>query len=351
MKRLILHIGSPKAGSTSLQRFLTANRPVLARIGVDYPDLPGDESPPHWLRQAFEADEADARAALDALGAAIRGARGDVVVLSSEGLSGIAEAHAPAERIRRLAESEWKVAVDVVAFVRPQHLFLNSSYAQHVKTLVTADRFRPFLRRMINDRRFDVGRVYGPWHAAFGPRFHAIPFTARELARGLERRFFDEVGLGARLSGLNDLEPAAPSNPSPGPIAVEVHRRVAAAGGRARFGPRLRQARTYLHRRGVALGWDRERFSGLDGDVVEAVRGAFRQRNEAFAMRHWARPWETVFAADYDRAFASNEYDLDAVDPEREKEIASAAGEVLALYAAPDTLADRIGRLIRRVVR
>ena len=38
MKTLYIHIGMPKAGSTSLQTFFTLNRARLQAHGVDYPD-------------------------------------------------------------------------------------------------------------------------------------------------------------------------------------------------------------------------------------------------------------------------------------------------------------------------
>jgi hypothetical protein len=352
MKRLVLHIGSPKAGSTSLQRFLAENRKRLGAAGISCPELPGEAAgTPARLKEAFQSDDESARAVLDAVGSAIAAAPGDVVVLSSEGIASIDDSHRPAARIARLAAETWNVQLDVVAFIRPQHLFLNSSYAQHVRTLVTSDRFQPFVRRMINDRRFDNARVYGSWATVFGRRFHAIPFTARELAGSLETRFFGDIGLGDRLAAIDGLAPSPTANPSPGPVALEVHRRVAAAGGRARFGPRFRQARSHLHRVGVTAGWDRDRFSGLTDPIVETIRSAFRQRNEAFAMHHWARSWDSVFAADYDRQFVSNEYDPAKAGPELEAEVAAAVADVLDRYAAPDSLSGRLGRLLRRIAR
>ena len=37
MTRLILHIGSQKTGTTSLQQFLQLNRKILNKNGMDYP--------------------------------------------------------------------------------------------------------------------------------------------------------------------------------------------------------------------------------------------------------------------------------------------------------------------------
>lgn len=47
MGDLILHIGMPKAGSTSIQRFAAGNRARLAELGFHYPDLGHNHS--RWL--------------------------------------------------------------------------------------------------------------------------------------------------------------------------------------------------------------------------------------------------------------------------------------------------------------
>src|ERR1044071_8432469 len=42
--KLHLHIGCEKTGTTSIQRFLRANRELLAQTGVLYPRAPGEEN-------------------------------------------------------------------------------------------------------------------------------------------------------------------------------------------------------------------------------------------------------------------------------------------------------------------
>lgn len=55
MRRAILHIGTEKTGTQTLQRFLAANRPALAARGVHYARFPGDRA--HRALAAFAQDD------------------------------------------------------------------------------------------------------------------------------------------------------------------------------------------------------------------------------------------------------------------------------------------------------
>lgn len=348
MKRLILHIGNPKAGSTSLQRFLVDNRAGLEKAGVAVPVLHPDDGPRHSsLREALAGGD-DGASAFGALAEALRAPGADVLVLTSEGIAAIDDLHRAPARLARFAEAAG-AEIDVVAFVRPQPLFLNSSYTQHVKNLLTAERFEAFVARMAADRRFDYGRVYGPWAGVFGRRFHAVAFTAAELRDGLERRFFRQVGLEGRLDEVADLVPPPHSNRSPGPLAVEVMRRLAAAGGRQRIGPRLRTLRRWLEDDRRGSGWSVPSFAGLTPVLVRRLRDIFHERNEAFANLHWGRSWDEVFAADHERDFVSNEYDATTAGAETEARVAAVTAEALAVHAEPESFVRRFGRIIGRI--
>lgn len=45
--RIILHIGTPKTGTTAIQRFLIENESLLQQNGYSYPRLPGKGSIPN----------------------------------------------------------------------------------------------------------------------------------------------------------------------------------------------------------------------------------------------------------------------------------------------------------------
>src|SRR5215510_6274100 len=60
--RLVVHIGSHRAGSTSIQAYLRANGPTLARQGIVYPadKLPAYPEQHSYLATLLKADDIDA---------------------------------------------------------------------------------------------------------------------------------------------------------------------------------------------------------------------------------------------------------------------------------------------------
>ncbi len=86
-RRLILHAGTPKTGTSSLQRHLDENRPALAERGVWYPPTTDPREPKHqdvvWALQA-----ADPAGFVHAIVGALRDMPHDThtIVLSTEGI-------------------------------------------------------------------------------------------------------------------------------------------------------------------------------------------------------------------------------------------------------------------------
>ena len=60
-RKLFLHIGRPKVGSTALQTLLHDNRELLARRGVLYPESPMLKKGSHKLALVFQRQLRDAR--------------------------------------------------------------------------------------------------------------------------------------------------------------------------------------------------------------------------------------------------------------------------------------------------
>ncbi|MDE0350311.1 MAG: hypothetical protein OXM56_11475 [Gammaproteobacteria bacterium] len=86
-RRLVLHAGTPKTGSSSLQRCLDRHRATLASQGWWYPPVTDPREPKHqdlvWALQ-----QADAGALVDCVGTALKDMPDDThtVVLSTEGI-------------------------------------------------------------------------------------------------------------------------------------------------------------------------------------------------------------------------------------------------------------------------
>lgn len=118
-RRIILHFGAPKSGSTFLQRALLKNRDRLRACGIAYPH-PGHGHPGNAARIAD----------LDAAGLAALFADGaDTVVLSHEGIFATELEARPLARLARDAG----VTVQRLAFLRPWSDFVFGDYSQNMK--------------------------------------------------------------------------------------------------------------------------------------------------------------------------------------------------------------------------
>ena len=118
-RRIILHFGAPKAGSTFLQRVLLQNTDRLAAVGVAYPHdgsgHPGNaEAISRLTRTGFEA--------LFASGAA-------TVILSHEYLFAKVD---DARKLAKLAAAA-NVVIQKLVFLRPWSEFCCGDFSQHLK--------------------------------------------------------------------------------------------------------------------------------------------------------------------------------------------------------------------------
>ncbi|MGB1207938.1 MAG: glycosyl transferase family 1 [Paracoccaceae bacterium] len=118
-QRIILHIGSPKCGSTFLQNALLQNRKTLQQAGINYPHDGGS----HPGNAADLADLTEAE--LD--GWFAQGAH--TVILSHEDLYSVARrGNALAELVK-----DRDIDVQLVAFMRPFSEFIYGDYSQFMK--------------------------------------------------------------------------------------------------------------------------------------------------------------------------------------------------------------------------
>ncbi len=137
-RRLILHVGSPKCGSTFLQQVLLRNQAQLLAQGIRYPHDGGGHP-----GNAAEIDKLD-RAGYEAFFA--DGV--DTVILSHEDLYSMARRGAPLAGRARATGTE----VHILAFLRPFSEFIFGDYSQFMKQF-----FEEFLakRRPYNGQSFD----------------------------------------------------------------------------------------------------------------------------------------------------------------------------------------------------
>ena len=330
MRQLIVHIGAPKAGSTTLQAHLIAHREALSANGVDCvlpwgADIEGLTRFGDALlgRGAF----GQRRRAMDELRRVAGDCRGDTLILTYENLQQAARWRRLPRRLNTIA-GHAGFALKVAAFIRPQHLAINSTYTQSVRALRTAETFGVFVERTRRDRRYGLSRYYQQWIGTPGAAFHPIAFTDAELSPDLFTRFFAEFALSNDpLDGIAGSAQA--HNRGPGPKTVELMRRLTEYGAARLAAPDRYGLRVAALKRAADARWNSEKFNGVTNEMRDTLDRQHAASNRAFAERHWQRPWHDVFRPDYERAFASNELAL-APTRETDDELESAIDELTA---------------------
>ena len=158
-RRVFLHLGLQKTGTSYLQGVLDANAAVLADQGLDL--LPRTRREAFELmlvvRQRFNADRDPSRAAdaLDRFAADLASAPGDRALVSQESLA----AARPAQ-VRRLLAACGDREVHVVLTVRDLARQLPSSWQQELKSGKT-EAWPDYLARLRDYQ--EEGRAQHPW--------------------------------------------------------------------------------------------------------------------------------------------------------------------------------------------
>jgi hypothetical protein len=242
MSRLILHIGTHKTGTTSIQRFLDANRRKLAARGVFYPGYDLIGKPHHYAHigivngfsggaTPFSAE--DARAFFAAV--RDRVADHDVTILSAEPfyrhfvppskgeVPEEPERYWPAREayVERVAEMVG-IPAEVVCVFRRQDSFAQSLYQESVKVSRQKLTFEQYLRQRWF--HFAFLQQAEAWDRVF-PGLRALSFERLAASGDLPGAFCDAIGVAH-----DDL--ARPARANEGlPVDLVVLKRILNATG------------------------------------------------------------------------------------------------------------------------
>jgi len=297
MRRCIIHIGTHKTGSTSLQRYLHANATALAGAGILYPVAKGENAHHAIFREVSgKARAGRARTGLADLRDRLRRSDADVAILSSELFSVLPPSSAAMAALARRAV-EAGFTPEIVLYVRPQHLLFNSLYTQRTKMLAEARPFAAFAEAMTARSSYEFNAIVAPWMAAGVEAVTAIPFSVDVIGAGIEQAFWNALGLADRVASIPGLIPLRQHNIANGPRAVELGRRLAGAAAGGAFGPNDRHVRRFAQREAERRHWNTSSFAGLTDALRDRVRDHFAAANETFARAWWERSWQDVFAA------------------------------------------------------
>ena len=287
-RRLVVHVGTCKTGSTTIQDALARLTPALAGRGIHVPSTGRFEaaSARHGNLLAsltgFRYDAA--RGGWRELAEEIRSSDARAFVISDEGLVRVQHAAAAVAAVAGLA-ADCCLAVDVVGYVRPQCQYLESSYAQYVKSGSEEAAFDAYLadafamRRVARHPQLDYRRVFAPWRAAFGDRVAVTPFERSRLTDGLLGHFLGRLG----ACDLAGSAAGGATNARIGAKALEV-RRLTTVALRRRGSGRARIVRVVpaLHGLSALLHPDAP-FAGLSSARAHALTEGFAAANAAFA--------------------------------------------------------------------
>ncbi len=292
MKKLFLHIGFNKTGSTSLQKNLAHNPEALAAQGILYPNDPQAPYMQRWQHAPLAAAVPGRtlswllprnRATLDQAYAALREriaqSSFDTLVLSSEGFGETAMGQ---EKIRWLKRQFPGFDISVIAYVRRQDSYFLSTYQEGIK----AGRTRPFrFADHLKAKDLYFGRRLMSWRAVFGAQKVIVrPFSPTLWPEG--ELFFDFLRvIGATRAGMT-LQP--PENEGLDYRAVEFMRQLNLLGAKAQDSAPARP-RPLVRKLTAAFSQTLEAGGGLQkmmlsSEQAEILRRHFHEDNtEALA--------------------------------------------------------------------
>ena len=309
-RTLFLHIGPQKTGSTAIQTYFRDNSAAFRRQGL-YRPLTGTEYQDHVHRPlalAFEANSGHSPL-IEALAAELqRQGLPDRVFISAELFA------------KKLNRPEYVAAVKtfagrlgyrlhIIAYIRPQAPLLNSLYTQFVKNWRKTGGMARFLALQVQLGEHDYVQQFA---LLFDDRDIGVSFRTfnhETLKQGLTNDIAAAMGLEI---GCESLVAPAKENTSPGPKTIRAFQVLAR---------RIKEElpNLSLERRGglslpIAkaadrLGWNAEKFGGIEKAEEAVLDGAFRASNAELAQRLWSKPWADVFNAEECRPPPLNTFD------------------------------------------
>lgn len=297
-QRLILHIGTHKTGTTTLQRYLAKHRSRnLAEFGLCYPKTATKGSSRHTLLatsiRARRVEDGNIRIPpvqqiIDRISDEIVQSGAATAVVSAEGLSGPNPGFAAACR----AFSR-RFDVEVVLVLRRQDRFVESLHSQFVRDRGETRALAEFMATRQISAWLDYRRTLGYWESEFGrSAVRVIHYEAATLGEGLLNTFFKVLSLPPPA-----VEPTS-RNRSPARESIEILRHInreAGLNGQSRPHRRQRRSLLSIMRK---LEIDSGLTTVLGTDSRRKLLQAFDEGNAEIANRYLGRADGILFAQD-----------------------------------------------------
>ncbi len=303
MRLCTLHIGLPKAGSSSIQDAMAVNRPRLAANGIYIPAAA--EATP-TLQHHIVAMQLVGRhlkpaptSPLGKLATELRRAGyPEHILMSSEFFQAVLRRQAYVERLRDTFGA-MGYRVRLIGYLRPQVPFIDLAYSQQSKALQNTLDVEDFIAQALDNPSYDFRRLLAAGADTDGVDIEFRAFNRAVLERGVVQDFLLALGLDAATVATMKLPP--PRNVRPGPktvaACIEIARRLAADAVELDRDARSIASRAVL-KLGDRQGWNASSFSGISATQAERIRKRFAGDNDVFSNTVWSKPWNEVFGED-----------------------------------------------------
>ena len=336
-RRCILHVGSPKTATSTIQFVLKANRNQFLKDGILVPRSGQTETGSHrYLAFSLAGMPVPAEAASADLDLAREIARSDAgcVVISSEFFWTILARKERADRVMGYLAS-LDLDISVVLYVRNQPQYINSFYQHHAnfRRDCAFSTFVSEARR--NSRMYTYSRWIG-FAERHGVTLLARPFSEEVRKLGVIEDFLATAGVAPAGRNNNAVE----LRRSIGPFTVAAARALMRRTGDPKRLTEQQTAdcrhalRSELRRRGI----EDHGYCGLTTGLAADIEQAFAKDNGRFAEAVWGKPWREVFASDTGRDFEPNDYAMTGVPAGRRQlleEVVASLGPPIEAIARP----------------
>jgi hypothetical protein len=343
-----VHIGPPKTGTSAIQRFLKENRANLLKHGYLVPESGQAVGGAHFaLVHQLCGEEVHPRQqfSVKTFVSELAESNSEAVVISAEALTGILTYPTLAQKFfASLASLDLEPRI--VMFPRNQPQWLNSSYAQTIKSF----RGRPLLEGFLTRAQFgrNAWTSRSEMAAANGAKVIARPYTSVS-ARNIVPDFLDAIGINDPALATSKTERV---NESVGPFTIAVAQGVRATiegtiklrqAGRCKM-----QMEKYLSKEGLTDSG----YCGLTTMLARQVEAECLASNNAFAMRVWGRTWNEMFAPDVGVEFTANDYSIagipEAMAPKLRRAITILAKRATIIMSRPKFASEAAWNDLRR---
>jgi len=297
MRKLVVHAGQHKTGTSAIQMFWLENRDVLLQLGYLYPKSGMNRNGNHKgliqsilnepCRALFEHAKTDLIAELEKNPDA-------TVVVSAEYL----ERFLVSEGRRKQIMSSFKTLashIQIVVYIRPELEKINSAFVQGVKSFKNHTSFKDFAL----SRASQIGENYRQFSQVADPpqvaaRF--LPYNDDVRRSGVVKHFLETIGLSSQE--IASCKPERRVNESVGPIAVAAANETLAqlmASGPApsdRQRAELKKALVNL----IAKELPEQPFQGMHTEIIQEIASRGFQHQEDFAQTTWGKSWNEIFS-------------------------------------------------------